>query len=56
MNDDLINDWLEHESFRMFSDEYQECPSCEMGILNSVTTESGPELWCDLCDARYVEA
>ena len=55
MNDDLASDWFHQEAFRMMSGDYEQCPACSMGILNSVATESGPELWCDLCDACLVE-
>ena len=55
MSDDLASDWLHHEAFRMFSDDYQECPACGIGILNQVETETRLELWCDVCDAHFIE-
>lgn len=56
MDDDLASDWLEHESFRVLSGDYEECPVCWMGILHSVATESGSEPWCDRCAPHFVEA
>ena len=55
MTDDLTSDWLQHEVFRMFSEDYQDCPACCMGILNQVVTETRLELWCDICDAHFIE-
>ena len=41
MNYRVCRSRLQHEAFRRFAGDYQECPACSMGILNQVATESG---------------
>jgi hypothetical protein len=31
-DDDLRRDWIAHETFRILSDDYQQCPACEPGF------------------------
>jgi len=52
-DDDLLNDWIAYETFRIISDEYHQCPVCDIGILNRVDSEPDAELVCDVCDATY---
>jgi hypothetical protein len=52
-DDDLLHDWIAHETFRIVSDDYHQCPACEIGILNRVDSEPNTELVCDVCDAVF---
>ena len=48
-----LGEWLEFETFRILSDDYQQCPACEIGILIPVDSEPNAELLCDICDAIF---
>ena len=48
-----MHDWIAHEAFRIISDEFHQCPECEIGILNRVDSEPVTELVCDVCDAEF---
>ena len=48
-----MHDWMACETFRIVSDDYHQCPECEIGILNRVDSEPDAELVCDVCDATF---
>lgn len=52
-DDDPLDDWIEFETFRILSDDYERCPKCEIGILIPVDSEPNTELVCDVCDAEF---
>ncbi len=52
-DDDLLHDWIAYETFRIVSDDYHQCPSCQIGILNRVDSEPNTELVCDVCNAVF---
>ena len=52
-DDDLLNDWIAYETFRIVSDDFQQCPACEIGILNPTGSEDARRLACDVCDEVF---
>lgn len=52
-DDDPLDDWIEFETFRILSDDYEQCPACNIGILIPVESETHTEFVCDICDATF---
>ena len=50
---DPLEEWMEFETFRILSEDYEPCPACEVGILIPVDSEPDTELVCDICDAIF---
>ena len=56
-DDDPLDDWIEFETFRILSDDYEQCPSCEIGILLHLDTdesETSERYLCDTCGEEFV--
>ncbi len=46
LEDDPLEEWIEFETFRILSDDYEQCPACEIGILIPVDCEQSEAFQC----------